>query len=163
MADDLLPSLEHREQLPQHKAHHNIESFVWVFVYSLLLPKYKQHCEAQQEAGYNDRYRLNSVTRPLVCCSGLSLLTLAWANIMFRRKCLPDNALGDCAKDLLRKVYQHIVMVRDNADETERADRYKREANRNIITPVLAFDHDFVLGIVEKHLPNSMVDENAPA
>lgn len=162
MAFELLLALKHRRKIP-HEVHHDVESFVWVFVYSILLHEHNRYSKEQQKVDYEAWKLLDEAVQFLFGSTDITKLVAGRTMIKSQLECLPDNSLGECAEDLLGKLLANDNIVRENAKAMKRAARRGRAVNSDDLVVVPVLDHDSLIVIFEASLDVALADERAPA
>lgn len=158
MAYELLVALEGRRKIP-HEVHHDVESFIWVFIYAILLPEDKE----RQKADYEGWKRLDDAIQLLFTSTSVCNLVAGRAKIKLQAECLPDDAVRECAAEFLLMLHDRDNIVLKNHRVAKRAARRGRAVNPGDILALPILDHDSVIAVFEEGLEAALADENAPA
>lgn len=151
MAYELLQALRIGSPIT-HGVHHDVESFVWVFIYTISVHDSLKSGVERKITNPKDWKELDESIQFTFGSTGLIKLGAARAHlIMGSSTYFEDGPLRYCAATLLRELEERYSALRHNRDKVEEADYLGIEIGPRGLKAVLHHDHDFAIEIFEKY------------
>lgn len=159
MAYELLKALSSGEKL-FHEAHHDIESFVWVFIYTIFVHDNLKNFAEHKMTNPQNWKKLDDNIQFIFGSTGLRKLAAARADLMMDNSAplQQGSVLGDCVEMLLSELQSRYTIISANKIKRRQAANRKVEVNPRDLKLVPVLDHDFVITIFEDYKVLALAD-----